>query len=85
MIDGFKIFVSPDHPKMQLGEGFDLMAGDFVTPECRRETNAWLAEFFGYYNLISDDQAVIMKAANSVWMNPRTAAKLRTATPQGKI
>lgn len=47
---GCRVLISPDHPKMQLSEDCP------VTPEFRKEMNAWMRDFFGVNNLIPDGQ-----------------------------
>lgn len=71
IINGTKVIVSPDVPKMQLSEGCP------VSPEFRVEMNAWMRSFFGTSNLIEDGQAYHMPHLNQICMNPRTFAALK--------
>lgn len=71
VIGGVRIFVAPDHPKMKLAPG------DYVTEQCRRETDEWLVRFFGVTNLIADGQVIGLPASNAVYVNPRTYRQLR--------
>lgn len=76
---GLRITVSPDIPKMQLA------AGDYVTPEFRKEIDAWLLSFFGVTNLVPDGVCYAIKTGpvkgyedeDSFIMNPRTFAILK--------
>lgn len=70
---GMKIIVSPDVPKMQLAPG------DYVTPEFRKEIDAWLIEFFGTWNIIPDGDVLIMETTGLINMNPRMLARLKNA------
>ena len=71
-IYGMKIIVTPDLPKMKLAPG------DYITPEFRQEIDAWLLGFFGTNNLLEDGQSIFSQPTNTVFMNPRTCAKLRS-------
>jgi hypothetical protein len=68
---GLRVFVTPDHPNMQLAPG------DYVTPEFRKEIDAWLLEFFGTFNLLEDTAYLFQEQAGIVHMNPRAFAKLK--------
>lgn len=76
---GIKIVIAPDRPKMQLAPG------DYVTPEFRKEIDAWLVEFFGMTNLIPDGEILSIPNHGAVHMNPRTFAKVKAAAPKGEI
>jgi len=76
---GMAVCVMPDVPKLQLGDGSQLMAGDFVTPECRRETNAWLLSFFGTTNQLEDGVTYVSQVASVIWVNPRTLHQIERA------
>lgn len=68
---GITVVVSEDRPKMQLS------ADCPVTPDFREEMNRWMAEFFGFWNLIEDGR-VLMDGPNArAYMNPRTYASMR--------
>lgn len=70
-INGIKIFVSPDTPKM-------VLSVDVPVPTAFREDyNRWLAEFFGYTNLVADGQALHSQIFNILHVNPRTYALLK--------
>ena len=71
---GLKVIISPDRPKMQLSEGCP------VTDKCRAETNAWMVEFSGTYNLAPDSRSIVLTQQGSIVVNPRTYAKLAEAT-----
>lgn len=70
-IYGVQILVTPDVPKMQLAPG------DYITPEYRREIDAWLIEFFGTTNLLADGQVAGSELMGKAWMNPRTYAQFK--------
>lgn len=72
-INGMKVFVTPDLPKMKLA------SGDYVTPEFRAEIDAWLLTFFGTTNTVPDDEARVSQAFGQIWLNPRTYDRLRAA------
>lgn len=65
---GFKVIVTPDFPKMTLGPG------DYVTPEYRKEIDAWLLSFFGTINVVDDGKSIVSIVGNLISMNPRTYA-----------
>lgn len=65
-----KVYVTPDFPKLQLAPG------DYVTPEYRKEIDAWLLSFFGTTNVIEDYISLVSQVYGLVSMNPRTYAKL---------
>lgn len=70
-MNGLKVFVSPDIPKMKLAPG------DYVTPAFRADIDAWLLSFFGVTNLMEDGVCTVSETLSSVWMNPRTYAQLK--------
>lgn len=72
-LNGIRVFVTPDIPKMKLGPG------DYVTPAFRAEMDEWLLQFFGTTNLVEDGKCYHMLLEDAVSMNPRTYAKLRAA------
>lgn len=74
-IFGVPVFVREDQPKMQLSAYVcEVLAQPFID-----ETNAWMRDFFGTTNMLTDGQVVTigegMKA--SFHMNPRTLQMLR--------
>ncbi len=73
LIDGVRVHVTPDVPKMKLAPG------DYVTEQCRRDTDEWLVRFFGVTNLIADGQVVGSPTKGEVYVNPRTYQRLRQA------
>lgn len=77
---GIKIIVSPDIPKIQLSDGADLAAGDYVTPQCRAETNAWVLGFFGTTNMLNDGETICSCIGPTSWMNSRTFEQFKKAT-----
>lgn len=73
MINGYKVIISPDVPKMRLAEG------DYVTPAFRDEIDAWLLSFFGTTNFITDGNTIVSEMDNKIWMNPRTYINFRNS------
>jgi hypothetical protein len=68
---GMRVFVSRDHPRMQLPT-------DLPLPDAfRAEFNAWMADFFGWDNVVPDGKAY--QIGDTVHMNPRTFVELRKA------
>ena len=67
---GWRIMVSPDKPKMRLSEDVP------VSPDMRASTNEWMLEFFGYTNMVSDDHVIMLSETQTIWMSPRTFARL---------
>lgn len=76
---GFKVYVQPDHPKMQLGEPVK----EFLTPEQIADHNAWMLDFFGFTNSMKDGQYVVSEVFQFVSMNPRTYEQFRRAAFNG--
>lgn len=84
-IYGMRIFITADHPKMQLSEDCP------VTPAFREEMNKWMLEFFGVKNLVPDGRVVY--APSPVWgetnqvayMNQRTYNRLLKENLQNNI
>lgn len=83
MIDGMKVFVSPDPRRYG-----DLPADVCVTPAFRAEFNSWSAQFFRpdpSLNPIKDGEAYVVHG--NVHVNSRTFAELERhcdlSWPQG--
>lgn len=75
---GFKVYVQPDQPKMQLSE----RVKEVLKPEHIADHNAWMLRFFGTTNLLADDQTLLSKQFGFVSMNQRTYEKFRRAMYQ---
>lgn len=71
---GLKVIITPDFPKMVLAP--PLPWGDYITPECRIEIDAWLLSFFGTVNVIEDGKSWVSQTNQFISMNPRTYAGL---------
>lgn len=70
-LNGLRVFVIQDAPKMQLSDRVcEVLKPDFIA-----EMNAWLLDFFGTTNPIADGQSFISNS--SVFVNPRTYESLR--------
>ena len=63
-LSGYTVRITPDTPRVQLSEKVT------VSQQFRDQINAWLAEFFGVTNILSD--GVVMRTENILFMNPRT-------------
>ena len=73
IINGVKILVSPDHPKMQLSARVcEVLAPDFIA-----EINTWMVEFFGTECIIPDGVAYHDLPNNQLMVSPRTFEQLR--------
>lgn len=70
-LNGVRICVSPDRPKMQLAPG------DYVSQAYREEIDAWLLGFFGTVNLIPEGQAIMSEGGATMWVTPKTYATLK--------
>ena len=70
---GYKVYVTHDTPKLQLAPG------DYVSPEYRKEIDAWLIELLGFTNLLPDGQVITSEVMHSFHMNPRTYDQLKKA------
>lgn len=70
LIHGRPVQVSEDKPRMQCSCDFVRLQ----SPELVAETNAWMADFFGYSNLMPDD-VVWELMGNTLVMNRRTYTK----------
>lgn len=68
---GYRVFVSPDLPRMQLGE----RVKEFLTPEQIADHNAWMLQFFGTSNLLGDDVVLRDDMFMALHMNPRVYPK----------
>lgn len=71
---GYEVHVTHDIPKLQLAPG------DYVSPEYRKEIDAWLIDLLGYTNLVPDGQVITSEVYHTFHMNPRTYQKLKEAT-----
>lgn len=69
---GLHIHVTTDKPKQQLAEDVP------VSPEFRKDINAWMIDFFGVWNIVEDGQ-VFNVGSGAIFMNPRTYAKFLKA------
>ena len=69
---GKEVCISGRTPKMQLAPG------DYITKEFRAEIDAWLIDFFGYNELVKDDE-VIEVMGSQLFMNRSTYQKLLRA------
>lgn len=67
---GMRVVEMPRRPKMQLSEDCP------VTPEFRKEMNAWLLDFFGTVPLIGDDNTAYVIGGGVVMMNPQAIAMI---------
>ena len=67
---GWRIMVSPDKPKMQLSADVP------VSPDMRASVNEWMLEFFGYTNMVNDEHVIMLSETHTIWMSPRTFARL---------
>jgi hypothetical protein len=76
-LGGFKITLAHEYPKMQLAPG------DYVTPEYRAETDAWLREFFGTQSLMKDGEVLVLNESSTIMVN-RATYKQMTLQLQGK-
>jgi hypothetical protein len=77
---GVKIYVSTAHsPRFALSKDVP------VSPDFRKQFEAWAAEFFGVHWLIPDGQ-VHQAGQNAMFMNPNTFAEVkRSADKIGKM
>lgn len=76
---GLSVIVHEDKPKMVLGPpnpGHD----DFVTPEFRREIDAWMLDFFGTWNMMKDGE--VWYSLDSMFVNPRTFEQIKKASKE---
>jgi hypothetical protein len=75
MLMGMKIHISRPFAKVQCSPRFV----ELQSPELVAETNTWMAEFFGYSNLVKDGQ-VIKMGDDRLLMTQATFDKLKEAT-----
>lgn len=76
--NGMRVYITHDYPKMQLSARVcEVLAPDFIA-----ETNAWMAEFFGYTNIASDGEYIVDSVNNAVHMNKRTFEQFKRLTQQ---
>lgn len=71
---GFRVHVTPDTPKMQLSKDVP------VSPDFRKEIDAWLIGFFGYTNILGDDAVLVSEAMGTIHCNPRNYAQIRAVS-----
>lgn len=64
--NGLKVFVQPELQKLKLFQDVQ------VTSDFRKEFNGWLANGFGCYSVIPDEEIVIHKHRGAAQMNGRT-------------
>ncbi len=74
-IYGRPVKISPACPRMQVSESF----ASIQTPELVTETNAWMADFFGYMESVPDGVAYELQGHTLV-MNLATYNKAIAAT-----
>lgn len=76
--NGMKIYIVQDVPKMQLSARVcEVLAPDFIA-----ETNAWMAEFFGWTNIADDGEYLVDTINDAVHMNKRTFEQFKRLTLQ---
>lgn len=76
--NGMRFYITHDYPKMQLSARVcEVLAPDFIA-----ETNAWMAEFFGWDNVASDGEYIVDSVNNAVHMNKRTFEQFKRLTQQ---
>lgn len=75
MLHGYKVYISPDRPKHMLYD--EVIPGVPWPPAFKAEIDAWMLEFFGTYNLLRDDQALVSGSAMTIYVNPRMLARLK--------
>lgn len=68
---GLRVYVTPDVPKMQLSKDVP------VSPDFRREIDAWLIELLGYTNILGDDAILMSEVMGTIHCNPRNYARLK--------
>jgi len=71
LLADYNLCIVDDVPKMQLSEDCP------VTPEFRKSMNAWMREFFGVDCVVPDDMLFIERETEIIYVNLRTALKLR--------
>lgn len=70
---GMRVFINKGFPKVQCSSEFVRLQ----SPELVEKTNAWMASFFGYENLIPDGQVYQCKITNTLIMNQKTFDKIQ--------
>jgi len=72
-INGMNVMISGRTPRMQCSAEFArLQHADLV-----RETNEWMAGFFGYNELLPDGKVMHLVEQNVLMMNEKTWAQAR--------
>lgn len=75
LIYGKKVQVSRSHPRMQCSAEFVRLQSQALVAE----TNKWMAEFFGYQNLMKDGEVYLLMG-ETLLMNENTYRELRKVT-----
>lgn len=73
MVFGKKIQISEPVPRMRCSPAFERLQ----SPELVESTNAWMASFFGYTDMMKDGQVYELVQQNTLVMNRNTFNQLR--------
>ena len=72
---GRRAYLTPQVRRMRPSPAFQMLQ----SPELVAETDRWMAEFFGYSELVPDGQVLLNEVAGTVHMNVNTYRQLRAA------
>lgn len=79
-LSGKAVQIAPARPRMQCSPEFARIQD----PDLVAKTNAWMADFFGYWETVPDGQVLILNDGAVLLMNQKTWDRVRRAATAGE-